>query len=154
MVSLRVRTQHTYTPVAPVYATDCIPVPALSMPLQSVCTRPAATQPAVTLAMPMPPVHTQHAATQPTATLARPVCAPSMLMHTVTACTHGPAAPVVPVSACAPTMPMHLVTGAAPTQPVSAMPVQECTPAMSLHPTPGPVTSMTECTPAVPHLPG
>jgi len=34
---------------------------------------------------------------------------------------------------------------------VSAMPaVHECTPPMSLHPRPGPVTPMTECTPAVP----
>jgi len=154
-------TQPAYMPVAPVYATDCIPVastqtvPALSMPLQSVCTRPAATQPAVTLAMPVQCVHTQRAATQPTATLARPLYAPSMPMHTVTAYTHGPTAPVVPVSACTPTMPMHLVSDAAPTQPVSAMTaVHECTPPMSLHPRPGPVTPMTECTLAVPNLPG
>jgi len=100
---------------------------------------------------PMQPVHTRHAATQPAATLARPVYAPSMPMHTMTAYTHGPTAPVVPVSACAPTMPMHLVSGAAPTLPALAMPaVHECTPAMSLHPMPGPATSMTDCTPAVP----
>jgi len=95
----------------------------------------------------------------------------------VTVCTHGSTAPIGPASACAPTMPMYHVSDAAPTQPVSAMPavhectppvslhpihdcvpaasqpampVQECTPAMSLHPMPGPVTSVTECTPAVP----
>ena len=136
-------------------------MPALSMPLQSVRTQHTATQPAVTAQ----PVHTQHAATQPTATLARPVYAPSMPMHTMTECTPESAVPVAgclpaasrpampAVYECASTMLMHPTTGAAPTLPTSAMLVHAmhgCTPAMSLHPMPGPATSMTDCTPAVP----
>jgi len=164
-------------PVAPVYATDCIPV--------------ASTQTVPALSMLLLSVHILHAATQLTATLAGPVYASSIPMHTMTACTHGPTAPVVPVCACAPTMPMHLVSGAAPTLPALAMPavheftpgpavslypihdcvpaasrpampvceytptlptpaMHECMPARSLHPMPGPVVSMPDCTLAVP----
>jgi len=126
-------------PVAPVYATDCTPV--------------ASTQTVPALSVPMQSVHTRHAATQPAVTLAMPVYAPSMPMHTMTECT--PAVSLHPIHDCVPAasrpaMPVYECT---PTLPTPAMPVHavhECTPAMSLHPMPGPATSMTDCTPAVP----
>jgi len=125
-------------PVAPVYATDCTPV--------------ASTQTVPALSVPMQSVHTRHAATQPVVTLAMPVYAPSMPMHTITACTPGPAVPVAEClpAASRPAMPVYECT---PTLPAPAMPVHavhECTPAISLHPMPGPATFMTDCTPAVP----
>ena len=76
---------------APVYATDCTPVastqtvPALSVPIQS--------------------VHTRHAATQPAVTLDMPVDAPPMPMHTITACTPTAPRPAMSMTDCTPAVP-------------------------------------------------